>query len=637
MERLIVFSAPRPRLATVAGGTFLILLTVLLPLMGIPGISSPAFAQEESHTGLLEIPTAPLEGLEPAVRTQLEEKRRLLDEMLQQASVKNPAELDPTRLDVSRWVPLYGDLGQLYLLYDRPETAVPCFVNVTRLVPGEPNAWYYLGVIHQDAGRFDQALEALDQVLAVRADDLPSLLRRGEIQFQQRRLDEAYEAFQRALELVPQSASANFGMGRVVNARRQWPEAIEFFEKTLSLQPDADSVYHPLGLAHRRLKNLPAAREALAKAGPSAPIFDDPLMRRLFELSATSRSFYIEGNRARRRGLSDLAESHYRRALELDPTDASVHYNLGTLLGEMGRVQEAQRHFAQAVQHDPEHRDARFNWAVGLRAEGNLLRAEEELRRVVQQDPDDASARLEWGATLYASGRAAEGQEQWQRLLDSWLGEESSGVEDPDAALQLARYLLQTGQETQVNLLLERTLAASTSSAVTSEILVLQSDRALAADERTRAVSLLEQALAASPPEAQASIRLADIHCGAGRPDLAFHVLDRAVQSSPESRKAKEFLARLLASSPDPKIFNGPRALELARQIFAQVQGPLTAETMAMAMAAQDDFPTAIQWQERLVREVAERAPLPVRQRLLENLRRYQAGLRAESTCGSLQ
>ena len=563
---------------------------------------------------LVAVPETPLDGLEPAVRSQLQEKRQALQALL---------DADAPHSDL---IPAFGDLGQLYLLYDRPEAAAACFENVTRLVPGEPNAWYYLGVIHQGTGRFDSAVAAFEQVLESRPDDLATLLRGGEIRFQQRRLDEAAAYFDRAHALDPSSASVAFGRGRIANARRQWQEAVELFERTLELQPDADSVFHPLGLAHRRLGDIEAAKAALAKAGPNTPVFDDPLMSRLFELTATSRSFFIEGNRARRRGLAELAESYYRRALDLDPSDASVLYNLGTLLGEHGRVDEAEDLFRRAVEHKGDHRDARFNLAVSQRARGALQEAVQGFESVVQLDPTDSAAIMELGATLFAAGSTESGLSKLRQVADG-------PIQDPQMGLQLARYLLQTGMPERAPEVLDKADRAAVQPADRVEIRLLQSELAMAGGDSAAAATRLEQAMQTEPTDPRPPVRLAMLRCGQGRQDAAIAVLEAALTHQPEEVRVIDSLARLLATSPQPEDRSPQRALELAQALFDRSPGPQSAITLAMAKAANGDFAGAIALQERLVREVGPAAPLRIRQRLESNLERYRRAEIARPPC----
>jgi tetratricopeptide (TPR) repeat protein len=60
------------------------------------------------------------------------------------------------------------------------------------------------------------------------------------------------------------------------------------------------------------------------------------------------------------------ARDAYRRALALDPSDADSHVNLGRLLQEQGRMEEAARHYREALRLTPRHATAAFNLGTVL-------------------------------------------------------------------------------------------------------------------------------------------------------------------------------------------------------------------------------------------------------------------------------
>src|SRR5437879_143972 len=62
----------------------------------------------------------------------------------------------------------------------------------------------------------------------------------------------------------------------------------------------------------------------------------------------------------------DAASDAYRRALELDPHHADAHVNLGRLLVEADRAEEAETHFRAAVADHPGHATAWFNLGIAL-------------------------------------------------------------------------------------------------------------------------------------------------------------------------------------------------------------------------------------------------------------------------------
>jgi tetratricopeptide (TPR) repeat protein len=59
-----------------------------------------------------------------------------------------------------------------------------------------------------------------------------------------------------------------------------------------------------------------------------------------------------------------LAERHYRQAIEADPRYALAYFDLGNVLDETGRVQEAVQTYKTALQLAPTYADAHYNLAL---------------------------------------------------------------------------------------------------------------------------------------------------------------------------------------------------------------------------------------------------------------------------------
>jgi len=99
--------------------------------------------------------------------------------------------------------------------------------------------------------------------------------------------------------------------------------------------------------------------------------------------------------------LRDLlrAEAAYRRAIASQPRSAVAHNNLGTLLRELGRREEAERSYREALRLDPRYVFAHNNLALLLEMAGRFGEALEHARRARDADPapsrDALVARLE--------------------------------------------------------------------------------------------------------------------------------------------------------------------------------------------------------------------------------------------------
>jgi tetratricopeptide (TPR) repeat protein len=106
-------------------------------------------------------------------------------------------------------------------------------------------------------------------------------------------------------------------------------------------------------------------------------------------------------------GQESAALSEFERALEIDPWLAEAHNNLGMILAKNGEFDKAVKHFRLATDLDPEYVEAEFNLGLGLR---NLNRVDDALkafRRAAALAPDSAQAQYALGMTLRDKGDAA--------------------------------------------------------------------------------------------------------------------------------------------------------------------------------------------------------------------------------------
>ena len=74
-------------------------------------------------------------------------------------------------------------------------------------------------------------------------------------------------------------------------------------------------------------------------------------------------------------GEKGRAEPHYREAVRLNADDPTPHFNLGVLLEELGRKDEAVLAYKQAILRDPDFADAHCNLGLLLESSGNRTEA----------------------------------------------------------------------------------------------------------------------------------------------------------------------------------------------------------------------------------------------------------------------
>ena len=67
----------------------------------------------------------------------------------------------------------------------------------------------------------------------------------------------------------------------------------------------------------------------------------------------------------------DDAVAHLRKAVELDPNEATLHFQLGIALSSLGRSDEARQQFEKAAELDPLHGGAQYQLATIARKAGD--------------------------------------------------------------------------------------------------------------------------------------------------------------------------------------------------------------------------------------------------------------------------
>ena len=101
-------------------------------------------------------------------------------------------------------------------------------------------------------------------------------------------------------------------------------------------------------------------------------------------------TYRAEGYDAQQRGDRATALALYQKAAQLDPTYAAPHNDIGILMEEQGRMEEAERAYQQALRIDPNYLEAHANLAMLYERLGNKeLAIYHWLKRYQGGDPYD--------------------------------------------------------------------------------------------------------------------------------------------------------------------------------------------------------------------------------------------------------
>lgn len=241
---------------------------------------------------------------------------------------------------------------------------------------------------------------------AVRADPAPDpnqrLLGEGFRALQGGTLEVAEARFAQVLRAQPKNTEAMGGLGSVRLRQERFGEAAELLRPAAA----ANGKWRGAANAARYWQVLQEARrqpgtEAVAK------------VREAIALQPSEPTGHVLLGDLLGAGDAAAAETSYRRALELDAGNAGALQGLGTLLGRLGRADEAAALFERLT---PEQQE-RAGGAAVLRANlararaqqaiasGSLEMAQIELEDAVLQQPRDPWLRLELARLYQRQGR----------------------------------------------------------------------------------------------------------------------------------------------------------------------------------------------------------------------------------------
>lgn len=177
---------------------------------------------------------------------------------------------------------------------------------------------------HVEAGRFGEAAAVMeDAVERYGPGTVPPLLLAW-VLVKAGRPDAAHDRALRAVEDEPENPDAHWVLASALLDLERGAEAADALRKAVELSPENGSYCMELAWIRHQDEDFSVTRELVDRALALAP--DDAWMQ------YTAGRIFEHHLRHRR------AQSHYERALELDPENADVRHDLGALLQARGRI-----------------------------------------------------------------------------------------------------------------------------------------------------------------------------------------------------------------------------------------------------------------------------------------------------------
>jgi len=246
-------------------------------------------------------------------------------------------------------------------------------------------------------------------------------------------------------------------------------------------------------------------------------------LRAVEMVPSDAEAHFVLGANVAELGLIDKAIRHFRQALHIRPDYTKAHSNLGDALAKQGRYDEAISQYRQALKIDPNYSHAHGNLGVAMSAKGELDEAVGHFRRALQIEPGYTEAHNSLGTVLAALGRLDDGAKHFRQAL-------KTRPHYVHARYNLGSVLRSQGRFDEATEQFEQVLRANADYvyAHCGLGLVLQTRGKL--DE---AIDHYRQALEIEPEYAEAHGNLADVLSGQGKLDEAISHYRQALQADP--------------------------------------------------------------------------------------------------------
>lgn len=277
----------------------------------------------------------------------------------------------------------------------RTAEAEALYRRILDAVPGQADALHLLGVLLAQTGRSDEALVRLDAAVAASPAAVAIRTNRAKVLDALGRSAAAGRDWQAVLAAEPGNTEAAERLGRALREHADrafdagaFDAAATLYRRVLALAPsDLTALFDSAMAALNR--GLPT--EAARLAGSAGRI--DP---------ALLRAALVEAEGWRAAGRATLAARAYRRAVALQPADASLRMALALILHEMADAR-AEPAYRAVLSLEPADAAAWTNLSIARRTAHDPKGAVTTARRAAIVEPRDVGARVNLGAALLAA------------------------------------------------------------------------------------------------------------------------------------------------------------------------------------------------------------------------------------------
>jgi len=248
------------------------------------------------------------------------------------------------------------------------DAAAAGFAAVVQQTPTFAEAYFDLGLVNQERGRYEEAIGSFQRALALKPRLHGANLFLGITEFRLNQLAKAHAAVAKETTNFPQDAAAWMWLGVVSLAQDNPEEAALALDKAARLKPDDQDILYHRGRAHL----------LVSKDSYAAMFKIDPHSWRVHRVLG-------QANAEAERHLDAITE--YEAAIKLAPTQPGLHEELGSEYRNANKIPEAEAAFERELEIDPQNVLARYKLGAIAVEQGNGAKGKELMEAAQREKP----------------------------------------------------------------------------------------------------------------------------------------------------------------------------------------------------------------------------------------------------------
>jgi tetratricopeptide (TPR) repeat protein len=286
----------------------------------------------------------------------------------------------------------------------------------------DPDARMELALLYMTAGRDDDALSQVNQVLLERASRTDALRMMAIINFRQNNLDAAWDDFEDLLSSGDYTADALFYLARIADIRGEQDRAIRLYSQVLGGKNAVAAQRRAASMTAWQKDDLEGALERLTEFGKQRPNFAIDMLLVKAGLLGSFEKY-------------DDALALFDKAVVFRPDDEAVALSRAELMLRMGKLDQSIAAYREAAKRWPDSSMTLNALGYTLADRTNEYReAEKLIRKALKDDPDSPAIIDSLGWVLHKRGKHEEALQQLEIAYERFP--------DPEVAAHLVEVLV---------------------------------------------------------------------------------------------------------------------------------------------------------------------------------------------------